>query len=71
VVEIKSRPNIKQIQIALKNAGLEPGPIDGRMGRQTREAIRAFQRAHNLPADGKVGKLTWNLLSEYLYKKIK
>lgn len=69
--EIKSRPKAKQIQVALKNAGYEPGPIDGRMGKQTRDAIKAFQTAHNLPADGKIGKQTWSLLSEYLYKKVK
>jgi murein L,D-transpeptidase YcbB/YkuD len=69
--EIKSRPNVKQIQIALSNAGYNPGAIDGRMGRQTREAIRAFQRANNLAVDGKVGKRTWGLLKEYLYKKVK
>ena len=69
--EIKSRPKVKQIQIALSNAGYNPGAIDGRMGRQTREAIRAFQRANNLAVDGKVGKRTWSLLKEYLYKKVK
>ncbi len=71
VAEVKSRPNIKQIQIALSNAGYNPGTIDGRMGKQTRDAIKAFQRANNLSADGKVGKRTWALLKEYLYKKVK
>lgn len=71
IAEVKSRPNVKQIQIALRNAGYNPGSIDGKMGRQTREAIKAFQRANNLTADGKVGKLTWVLLKEYLYKKAK
>jgi peptidoglycan hydrolase-like protein with peptidoglycan-binding domain len=69
--EVKSRPKVKEIQIALQNASYNPGAIDGRMGRQTREAIRAFQRANNLVADGRVGRQTWNLLKEYLYKKIK
>jgi len=71
ICEIKSRPKVKQIQIALKNAGFEPGSIDGRMGKSTRDAIRAFQRANNLSADGKVGKQTWDLLKGYLYKKVK
>jgi len=71
VPEIKSRPNVKQAQLALKNAGFNPGRIDGKMGRQTREAIRAFQRENNLAVDGRVGKRTWALLREYLYKKIK
>jgi peptidoglycan hydrolase-like protein with peptidoglycan-binding domain len=71
VPEIKNRPNVKQIQLALKNAGYVPGTIDGKMGRQTKDAIRAFQKANNLPADGKVGKKTWAVLKEYLYKKVK
>jgi peptidoglycan hydrolase-like protein with peptidoglycan-binding domain len=69
--EVKSRPNVKQIQIALVNAGYNLGHLDGRMGRQTREAIKAFQKANNLSVDGKAGKRTWNLLKEYLYKKVK
>lgn len=69
--EVKSRPSVKQIQLALESAGYNPGAIDGRMGKQTREAIRSFQRANNLAVDGRVGKQTWNLLKEYLYKKIK
>lgn len=71
VGEVRSRPNIKHIQIALRNAGLNPGPIDGKMGRMTIEAVKAFQANHNLRADGKVGKATWRLLSEYLYKQLK
>jgi hypothetical protein len=71
VGEVKSRPNVKQIQIALVNAGYNPGPLDGRMGKQTRQAIEAFQRANNLVVDGKMGEQTWNLLREYLYKKVK
>lgn len=69
--EVKSRPNVKQIQIALFNAGYNPGGMDGKMGRQTREAIREFQKANNLHVDGKVGRVTWQLLSPYLYKKLK
>jgi peptidoglycan hydrolase-like protein with peptidoglycan-binding domain len=69
--EVKSRPNVKQIQIALRNAGLNPGAIDGRMGRATRQAIREFQRKNNLPVDGKCGGKTWELLRPYLDQKIK
>ncbi len=69
--EVKSRPNVKQIQVALKNAGYEPGSIDGKMGKQTKEAVIAFQKAHNLTANRKVGHKTWSLLKEHLYKKMK
>jgi len=65
------RPKVKDIQNALSNAGYSPGPIDGRMGKQTREAIKAFQLANNLNPDGRVGEKTWNLLREYLEKKVK
>jgi len=71
IPEAKSRPNNKQVQIALRNAGFEPGALDGKMGRQTRDAIKAFQRANNLKEDGKVGKKTWAVLKNYLVKKVK
>lgn len=69
--DIKDRPTNKQIQTALENAGFDPGDVDGHMGRKTKEAIRAFQRANNLHPDGRVGKKTWDLLKEYLEKKVK
>ncbi|MFH1888758.1 MAG: peptidoglycan-binding domain-containing protein [Candidatus Omnitrophota bacterium] len=71
IAEVKSRPNSKQIQMALQNAGYNPGAIDGRMGSRTKEAIKAFQRDNNLKVDGKVGQRTWSLLKKYLYKKVK
>jgi len=71
VGEVKFRPKIKDIQVALRNAGFDPGPIDGKMGKRTRQAIREFQKANNLVVDGKVGKKTWALLKEYLEKKQK
>ena len=69
--KVKCRPKVKHIQIALKNAGFNPGNIDGNMGQKTTEAIKAFQKAHKLPVDGKVGKKTWDLLRNYLYQKVK
>lgn len=59
-------PSVKQIQLALRNAGYNPGPVDGRMGKMTRSAIRGFQKDNGLSADGKVGKRTWALLEPYL-----
>ena len=69
--KVKSRPATKDVQTALMNAGYNPGKIDGRMGRQTREALRAFQKANNLTVNGKANKKTWALLSEYLKEKTK
>jgi len=69
--EVKSRPSVKQVQIALQKAGYYTGVIDGREGKQTRDAIKAFQKANNLRVNGRVGKKTWDLLKKYLYKKVK
>lgn len=59
----------KQIQLALKNAGFDPGAIDGVMGSRTRKAIRYFQKANNLPITGKIDKNTWARLRKYLHVK--
>lgn len=67
----KAHPTNRQIQTALKNAGYDPGVIDGKIGRRTRQAITEFQKANNLNADGKVGPKTWGLLKKYLLKKEK
>ncbi|MCB1877633.1 MAG: peptidoglycan-binding protein [Chromatiales bacterium] len=40
------------IQNALAREGYDPGPIDGRIGPQTMEAVQAYQRAKNLPRGG-------------------
>jgi peptidoglycan hydrolase-like protein with peptidoglycan-binding domain len=67
--DVTSKPSVKQVQAALKNAGYDPGAIDGKIGKKTREAIRAFQKENGLAVDGKVGKLTWGLLKNYLESK--
>lgn len=59
-------PTTKDIQAALKKAGFEPGPIDGKMGPKTRQAIKEFQRTKGLVVDGKVGSKTWGELGKYL-----
>jgi len=50
------------VQKALSRAGFDPGPVDGRLGKKTRAAVKAFQRRHNLSADGVVGEKTWAAL---------
>jgi len=56
----------KQIQTALKNAGYDPGTIDGKLGARSKKAIKDFQAANGLKADGKVGAKTWAKLSAYV-----
>lgn len=56
----------RQIQAALKNAGYDPGAIDGKLGPRSKKAIKDFQAANGLKADGKVGPKTWAKLSAYI-----
>jgi len=56
----------KDIQIALKNANFYTGPIDGKIGKNTKKAIREFQKTNGLKADGVVGPKTRDLLMQYL-----
>ena len=56
----------RQIQKALKSAGFYQGAVDGKIGSKTKSAIIKFQKAHNLKADGVVGKRTSMELNKYL-----
>lgn len=58
----KSKESIKSIQHALARRGFDPGVVDGIWGRRTETAVRAFQRANGLVADGIVGPVTWKAL---------
>lgn len=49
---------IREVQTALKNAGHDPGPIDGIMGRLTRGAINSFQQEKGLAT----GALTYQTI---------
>jgi hypothetical protein len=44
------RSSVVALQRQLARAGYYHGSIDGIMGPQTRRAMRAYQRAHNMPA---------------------
>lgn len=54
--------SVTQLQTLLKNAGFDPGPIDGIFGSRTQSAVIAFQRSKGLTPDGVVGVLTWTAL---------
>ena len=60
------KPSSKEVQTALKNAGLYMGEIDGKIGPKTERAIEYFQAQNNLIVDGKVGPKTWSKLHAYL-----
>lgn len=62
----KSKETVRDIQACLKNAGFYDGKIDGVKGKQTKKAIKNFQEANGLQADGVVGPKTWDVLSRYM-----
>src|SRR6266508_1482034 len=50
------RKDNREVQEALKAKGNVTGPIDGRMGPQTRASAKAFQEANGLKATGELEK---------------
>lgn len=53
---------IRQTQCLLDYLGYDPGPIDGLDGANTRDAVKAFQRAEGLTVDGVAGVQTGKAL---------
>ncbi|MCR9057492.1 MAG: peptidoglycan-binding protein [Rhodobacteraceae bacterium] len=52
-------PVVKEAQEALKRFGFDPGEIDGWMGKNTKEAVLAYQKTHpHLNNDGIIGPAT-------------
>ncbi len=60
------KPTTRRIQQALKNAGFYAGEVDGHMGPKTKQAVKDFQKANELTADGVVGRKTWIRLGSHL-----
>jgi peptidoglycan hydrolase-like protein with peptidoglycan-binding domain len=50
---------VRALQRHLARAGYAPGPIDGRYGPRTEQAVNRFQAAHDLEADGIAGPQTF------------
>jgi peptidoglycan hydrolase-like protein with peptidoglycan-binding domain len=47
--ETNTTPDIiRRLQVALSQAGFNPGSTDGRIGARTMEALRGYQRKHSL-----------------------
>jgi peptidoglycan hydrolase-like protein with peptidoglycan-binding domain len=59
-----NEPAVRDLQEALGALGHYHGPIDGAFGDATEAAVKAFQQAREIPADGIVGKVTWINIDE-------
>ena len=57
-----SGEDVRALQNTLKRLGFLKGAADGKFGAQTREAVKQFQQASGLTADGLVGRATWAAL---------
>ena len=65
-----SGADVKTVQRRLKELGYYKGSIDGKMGKTTVKAVKDFQEANGLKADGVAGKATYAVLfSEDTLKK--
>ena len=56
------RQSVLRAQVLLDKAHFSPGPIDGRMGSNTRKAIAALQQSAGLQSDGRLTTATWRRL---------
>ena len=59
---------VRTLQAALKALGFSMGTVDGDFGASTLSAVKAFQKATGLTADGKAGKKTLQKLETYFDK---
>jgi peptidoglycan hydrolase-like protein with peptidoglycan-binding domain len=57
-------PAVRDLQEALTELGYHPGPVDGVFGTGTENAVKSFQHAVGISADGVVGPLTWRNIDE-------
>ena len=59
-----SRTQVEQVQKQLKSAGVYQGRIDGKMGRETKEALKDFQQKNGLQSTGTLDQQTMAALQQ-------
>lgn len=57
-------PDVERIQVILKSQGYETGNTDGKMGKELRDAIKAFQEQYGLKSTGYIDKMTLTQLED-------
>jgi peptidoglycan hydrolase-like protein with peptidoglycan-binding domain len=53
---------VRKVQLALVSQGFDPQGADGKFGRDTEAAVRAFQQARSFEPTGRVDGGTWTIL---------
>ena len=61
-----TRAQVAAVQSQLAALGVEPGPIDGKLGPRTRAAIRTYQHVAGLPPTGEITPALSKALSDDL-----
>lgn len=65
-----TKTDVKNVQLALKKAGYNPGKTDGVYGKHTTAAVKKFQKDRHLSGNGKITARTLGALrvsSEHNY----
>ena len=58
--------DVKRLQrVFARNKSLGPDAVDGVFGPRTEQAVKEFQQANGLVADGVVGPVTWSHVHPY------
>ncbi len=60
---------VRKLQEDLTELGFYTGEITGKFGRLTKEAVRLFQRAHDIPSDGVAGPVTLAAVAQEIADK--
>jgi peptidoglycan hydrolase-like protein with peptidoglycan-binding domain len=63
--EGSSGPAVMKLQRLLLEAGMHPGPVDGKFGPGTLAAVASYQETRGLAVDGEVGPQTWHALETH------
>jgi g-D-glutamyl-meso-diaminopimelate peptidase len=57
---------IRFTQALLNKAGFDPGPVDGKPGKQTKIALRQYQSKYGLPVTRELDDATWVSLAQFI-----
>ena len=58
-----ANPLLLKAEVLLDRANVSPGVMDGRMGENVRNALKAYQQMHGLDVSGDLDQATWNSLT--------